>query len=62
MKDKRLNAIITLADDWLPSLDVKERRQFLRELRCGWCETCGHTESQVCRDGACYEYYKVGEQ
>lgn len=53
MKDKRLNALITLVEDWLPCLMPDDRRQFLQELRCGWCERCGHSENAMCKEGKC---------
>lgn len=59
MKDPRLNALVVLVGDWLPSLGVDERRRFMRELRCGWCERCGHTESAMCGNGVCEAHYQL---
>jgi hypothetical protein len=53
LRDPRLKALVILVDDFLYGLSVEDRKQFLRELRNEWCERCGHSESQLCRDGGC---------
>lgn len=53
LRDHRLKALVILVDDFLPSLSVEDRQQFLKELRNGWCERCGRTEALCCREGWC---------
>jgi hypothetical protein len=53
LRDPRLKALVVLVDDYLYSLSVEDRKQFLQELRNDWCERCGHSEGLSCKEGWC---------